>query len=147
MNDKITQINPFKRINDLERKIFKDSFFSNFPSLWSDEWKETASPSSELVENENSYYLTAEIPGMNKEDIKIEASDRHLRVYGERKEEHERENTRHHYSEISYGSFSREYNFPEKISESGIEASYRNGLLRIRIPKSAKSRLQKIEVK
>src|SRR5688572_17008787 len=104
---------------------------------------------SELTEDEKHYHLAVELPGMVKEDIKIEAGDKHLRIYGEKKEEKKsRENERRpHYSEFYYGSFNRDYHFPNSINKEQIQASYQKGILSLVIPKSAQSKLQQIEVK
>jgi len=138
---------PFKEIRELERRFFNDPFF--MPSLLENDWREVMQVPSELTEDEKHYHLAIELPGIAKEDIKIEASDKHLRVYGERKEEKKsRENERRgHYSEFYYGSFSRDYHFPNSINKEQIQAFYQKGILSLIIPKSAQSKLQQIEVK
>jgi len=122
-----------------------DPFF--FPSLYlGNEAREFLSVVSELTEDENNYYLSAELPGLEKKDIKIEADKKSLKIFGERKEE-KQESRRGHYSEIYYGAFSREYQFRETISEDKIKAAYQNGILELTIPKSAQSKPKQIEIK
>jgi HSP20 family protein len=146
MNNRSLKIrDPFREIRDLERKIWQDFFTPNY-------WPTTLAsqislPSSELTEDENNYYLTVELPGVDKENIKIEADEKNLKISGERKEERQKENARQHYSELIYGSFGREYRFREAIEEGKIKANYQNGILNLTIPKSGESKLQKIEIK
>jgi HSP20 family protein len=139
---------PFKEIREWERRLFNDPFF--VPSLLEkDYWGEIMHTPSELTEDEKHYHLAIELPGMDKEKIKVEAGDKHLRIYGEKKEEKKpRENERRpHYSEFYYGSFSRDYHFPNSINKEQIQASYQKGILSLTIPKSAQSRLQQVEIK
>jgi len=146
MNNRSLKIrDPFREIRDLERKIWQDFFTPNY-------WPTTLAsqislPSSELTEDENNYYLAVELAGVNKENIKIEADEKNLKISGERKEEKQKENARQHYSEIVYGSFSREYQFREIINKDQIKAAYDNGILKLIIPKSAHSKLKQIEIK
>ena len=146
MNNRSLKIrDPFREIRDLERKIWQDFFTPNY-------WPTTLAsqislPSSELTEDENNYYLAVELPGVNKENIKIEADEKNLKISGERKEEKQKANARQHYSELSYGSFSREYQFREIINKDQIKAAYDNGILKLIIPKSTHSKLKQIEIK
>lgn len=136
---------PFREIRELERRFFNDPFF--FPSLYlGNETREFVPVASELTEDENNYYLSVELPGMAKEDIKIEADKRSLKVSGEKKEE-KQASRRGHYSEFSYGAFSRDYQFRETISEDKIKAIYQNGILELTIPKSGEIKLKHIEIR
>jgi HSP20 family protein len=145
MNNRSLKIrDPFRRIRDLEKEIWQDLFS---PTYWPATLASQFLPSSELTEDDNNYYLVVELPGLAKENIKIEADKKRLKIFGERKEEKQKENARQHYSELSYGSFSREYQFRESIEEGKIQANYQNGILSLTIPKSGESELQKIEIK
>lgn len=146
MNNRSLKIrDPLHEVRNLERKILRDFFDPNY-------WPTTLAsqisfPPSELMEDEKNYSLTVELPGLTKENIKIEADRKRLRIFGERKEEVQKENVRQHYSELAYGSFIREYQFREAIEEGKIQANYQNGILKLTIPKSGESELQKIEIK
>jgi len=139
---------PFREIRELERRLFNDPFFMPGSLLEKNGGEITHAP-SELTEDEKHYHLAVELPGMDKENIKIEAGDKHMRVYGEKKEEKKpRENERRpHYSEFYYGSFSFSRHFPNSINKEQIQASYQKGILSLTIPKSTQSKLQKIEIK
>jgi len=130
-------------MRDLERRVWQD-FFT--PSDWTN-LSQGFLPLSELTEDENNYYLYTELPGLTKENIKVEADEKSLKIYGERKEQSEKEVARQHYSEFTYGSFNRVYNFSSTIDREKIQANYQNGILHLTIPKSGQSKLQKIEIK
>jgi len=69
-----------------------------------------------------------------------------LRIHAEKEEEKENNGKKYHYSEISYGSFTRTYNFPKTINSNDIKANYQNGVLKITIPKSEESKGKKIKI-
>ncbi len=144
MNNRSLKIrDPFREIRDLERRIWQD-FFA--PSDWT-MLPQSFHPLSELTEDESNYYLHTELPGLTKENIKIEADEKSLKIYGERKEQAKKTDARQHYSEFSYGSFSRVYNFPSVIDREKIQANYQSGILNLTVPKSGQSKLKKIEIK
>ena len=112
-----------------------------------DNWwttKDSLSTRCEITEDEKNYYYTLHVPGIKKEDIKIEIEDQTLRVSGERKEK--KENLKKHYSEISYGFFSREFVLPTTIEKEEIKASEKNGEYVITVPKSTQSKARQIEI-
>ncbi|KLL02097.1 MAG: heat shock protein Hsp20 [Mycoplasmataceae bacterium RC_NB112A] len=99
---------------------------------------------AEINEDEKNYYYVLHVPGIKKENIKIEIEDNTLRVSGERKEK--RENVKKHYSEISYGFFSREFVLPKAVEKDAIKASEKNGEYIITVPKSIQNEARKIEI-
>lgn len=101
---------------------------------------------SELQEDENNYYVKAELPGIPKEKIEVELVNNQLRIHAEKEEEKETTNKKYHFSEISYGSFTRTINLPRTANVQGIKADYQEGVLKITIPKSEESKGKKIEI-
>jgi HSP20 family protein len=101
-------------------------------------------PQVDIVEGENAYEIHVAVPGMNKEDFKIDLNDNYLTVSGERKfskkEEHNENKFR--FIETRYGSFSRSFSLPENIDSSKINAKYNNGILEITLPKDEKKALK-----
>jgi HSP20 family protein len=89
----------------------------------------------------------AEIPEMKKEDIKLNVSDDVLTITGERKYEKEEKNKKYHRVERSYGSFMRSFSLPENADGTKVSAEYKDGVLKIHLPKSEKSKPKAIEVK
>ncbi|CAI2179252.1 14398_t:CDS:2 [Funneliformis geosporum] len=103
-------------------------------------------PRSEFHEDKDNYFIETELPGVKKEDIKIDLEENILRIHGERKEKKDKENTKQHYSEVFYGSFTREFILPTSTEKEAIKAHYENGILSITVPKSAKSKARTIKI-
>jgi len=130
-------------MNKSSKLIRKNQIKRNWPkSLWDnflsspfdEEIWETIPFRSELQEDNDNYYVRAELPGLSKEKIDIELVNNQLRIHAEKEEEKEKNDRRYHFSEISYGSFTRTYNLPRTVNSKDIKADYREGT--IQIPKS-----------
>jgi len=94
---------------------------------------------SELKEDKDNYYIKAELPGIEKENIDIEIDTNKVSINAEKKEEKEENNKKSHFSEIYYGSFSRTYAFSVPVDVEGVKASSKNGILHLTIPKLVRS--------
>ncbi|MCS6824387.1 MAG: Hsp20 family protein [Cytophagaceae bacterium] len=101
-------------------------------------------PSVDLAEDDHNHYVSVSLPGMNKEDIKIEVKENVLAISGEKKEHKEENGKKYHLIENSYGSFYRSFRLPENANVDAIEASYVNGVLEVKIPKDEKKTSSKI---
>ena len=104
-------------------------------------------PAIEMEENENSYEVRAELPGLSEDDIHLSVNDNVLTIKGEKRTERtedEREDT--YYSERIYGAFQRSIKFDENIEEDSINAEYSNGILRVHLPKSEKRETKEIPI-
>lgn len=99
-------------------------------------------PRVDVVETENSYEIHLAVPGMNKEDFKIDLNENFLTISGERKFTREREKSNFHSIETQYGTFSRSFSLPDKVDAAKINAKYNNGILEITIPKDEKKTLK-----
>jgi len=95
-------------------------------------------PALDVYEEEGSVVVKAEVPGMAKDDIAIEVKNDILTIRGEKKVETEEKNRRYYRSERRYGSFTRSFYLPEDADTDNIKASYKEGLLELRIPKIEK---------
>lgn len=104
------------------------------------------SPASELTEQENHYMLSMDLPGMKKEDIKIEVADDTLVIWGERKQEKRDDANQIHRFERAYGSFKRSFALPNTINAEKVEARYENGVLELYLPKTEVAQARKIEI-
>lgn len=106
------------------------------------------SPSVDISETDTAYLIKGEIPGVNKEDVRISIEDKMLTMRGERKQEKEEKNKKFHRIERSYGSFMRSFRMPDDVDEANIKAEFKDGLLNITLPKSekAKAKAKAIEV-
>jgi HSP20 family protein len=104
-------------------------------------------PSVNVRETKDGYLFDFELPGMSPEQVEVTCDNGVLLVRGERTEERkEGEEGRYHVFERSYGSFSRSFQLPQGIDEDSIEASFENGLLRLRVPKAAIPQPRRIEI-
>lgn len=100
-----------------------------------------------VFEDEKSVIVRLEIPGMEKEDIQIEVNDGHLWVSGEKRFEHEGQEGRYRVFQCAYGSFRRSVALPAPVMVDQARASYRNGVLRIELPKQEKARPKIMNIK
>lgn len=103
-------------------------------------------PRVDVSETEKQYQITAEIPGIKKEDVKISIEDHVLTVRGERKEEKEEKGRKFHRVERYFGTFSRSFDLPQDIDEDHIDATFKDGLLTLEIPKKEMEKTKSIEV-
>lgn len=131
----------FDEMNRMVRNVFNDDW--NLPVYRDSIWN----PAVDVKENEGSFVLTADIPGLTKKDVKISINNRVLNLHGERKEEKKNEDGKFYYRERHIGSFSRSFQLPETVNEDGIQASFRNGVLSIELPKLEESLPKDLEIK
>lgn len=100
----------------------------------------------ELTESDQDYRIFADLPGMEKEKIKIMVEKDILTISGERARGNA-EDSKKIFSERFYGSFSRSFRLPENVEKSGVSADYKNGILEVSIPKKEETKPKEIEVK
>ena len=103
-------------------------------------------PPMDLVEAEGHFVLKADLPGLTESDVAIEVEDGTLRISGERKAEREESERGWYRIERSFGSFSRSLSLPDGVDTDSIDASFRNGVLEVRIPKPAERKPRRIEI-
>jgi len=104
-------------------------------------------PAFDISENEKEYVVTAEIPGIYAKDLDVTLSDGILTVKGQKKQEKEDKGENYHRVERSYGSFHRSFRIPEKVATEKVDASYKDGVLKLTLLKAETSEPKKIEVK
>ena len=127
---------------------YMDHFFEDAPAFLA-EAQRTFMLWCDVIENKTSYLLKFDIPGLNKEQIKVDLHDGVLTVSGERREERKEEDKDHrrHVTEVSYGSFLRTITVPQAVESERVEARYENGVLNVTVPKSDVSRARQISIK
>jgi len=106
----------------------------------------TLSPKVDIYETENSYVLNAELPGLKKEDIKIDLNDNTLTLKGEKKFEEKVEKENYVRVECSYGSFTRSFVLSDNVNAENITASYNDGVLKVTLPKKEEAKPKEIKV-
>jgi HSP20 family protein len=99
-------------------------------------------PRVDIVEAEKAFEIHVAVPGMNKEDFKLDLNDSLLTISGERKFTNEKKENNFHSIETQYGSFSRSFTLPENVDANNISAKYVNGILEITVPKDEKKTLK-----
>jgi HSP20 family protein len=104
-------------------------------------------PGAEITESEKAFDILVSLPGLSKEEIKIETKGDDLIISGERLNKRKEENGKVHLSEINYGSFTRSFYLPENVDKNKIEASYDHGMLQVRLPKGKGSMPKTIVIK
>jgi len=104
-------------------------------------------PAIDIEEGENEFIVTAELPGINKEDVNISITDNQLTVSGEIGETRDVQEKNYHVKERVRGKFSRSVALPTTIDSNNTEASYEDGILKIRLPKAEEAKPKQIEIK
>ena len=107
------------------------------------------SPSIDLHETEQAYEVTAELPGMEQKDVEVTLRDNALVLSGEKRQDHQEGEGGRRWSERSFGRFERYVALPEEVDADKVEAKFRNGVLKITLPKNPKARdkTRKIEIR
>jgi HSP20 family protein len=145
----ITRWNPWKELEEMEKRL--STVFGRVPVAGGEnkeaitvaEW----SPLVDITEDDKEYVIKAEIPEMKKEDIKVNVNEDVLTISGERKYEKEEKGKKYHRVERAYGSFMRSFTLPEDADAAKVSAEYKDGVLKVHLPKSEKAKPKSIEVK
>jgi len=101
---------------------------------------------SEVFDDDDNIVVRLEAPGMDKDDFELKVLDDHLVVRGEKRVERERTEGRYHVSECAYGRFERAIPLPEHVESGKAHAKYKNGVLRVDLPKAAPRRRRTVKV-
>jgi HSP20 family protein len=104
-------------------------------------------PNVNVAETDDVYEVTAELPGMDVKDVNVEFQNGMLWISGEKKEEKVEKGRTFHRIERNYGKFSRRIDMPGVIKETGIDAEFENGILKVVVPKSQELKPKQIKVK
>ncbi len=140
----VTRFDPFREIKELENRIFQNYV----PAVQNDKGINAFTPSVNTREDEKAYYIEVDLPGVKKEDIKVDVKENALTISGERKFKEEVKEDDYYKIETSIGKFSRTFTLPEDADVENIDAKSENGVLDIVIPKVKKEESVKtIEVK
>ncbi len=103
-------------------------------------------PAVNIAENENEITVTAEIPGMEKNDLDVSLTGDMLTIKGEKKVEHEEKSDNFHRFERSYGSFSRSLSLPCDVQHDKVDARYKNGVLTLKLPKAEQCKSKSVKI-
>ncbi|HEV8587302.1 MAG TPA: Hsp20/alpha crystallin family protein [Pyrinomonadaceae bacterium] len=144
----ITRYDPFRDLRSLQDEVNR-LFTGNVARTFDDEGIARGSwnPSVDIYENKEQIVLEAELPGMNREDFDLSIENNVVTLRGERRFEKKDDTDNYHRVERAYGSFTRSFTLPNTVTAEGATADYRNGVLRVTIPKREETKARRIEVK
>lgn len=142
--------NPFREMRSLQRDIdryFNEAVGSLEAPMPSGAAFAAFEPSCDLEETDTHFLLSLDIPGMKKEDIKIEIdSNNVLTISGSRKSEYEQKKSAFYQKERFYGAFQRSFALQGPVKSDQVEAQYHDGVLKVAIPKSEPTKVTQIKI-
>ena len=103
-------------------------------------------PVVDMFENDDSFVIKAELPGMGKDDIAVDVKDRVLTLKGERNYDNEVKEENYYRRERSYGKFQRAFSLPTDVDSDKIKADFKDGLLKIEVPKPVEQKPKQITI-
>jgi len=125
-----------------------DDLISSFFQPWeSPLWRTGRWPAIDVTEKDDHFLVHAEVPGCKPDDIDISVSGNILSISGEKKQQEEVKEKGYYHAERVFGSFRRDLTLSGDLDPNKIEATYKDGILNIKVPKSEKAKPVKIKVK
>jgi HSP20 family protein len=134
-------LNMQREINRMFDSFFRSEIPEGTPlaaSVWT--------PAVDIAEDDNGYVVKVELPGVNREQVKITMQDNVLSIRGEKKAEKESRGSSYHRVERSYGAFERCFSLPSNVKSDTIDATFKDGILTVSLPKAEESKPKQIEV-
>jgi HSP20 family protein len=126
------------RLHHPARKSFDsvvDDFFNSIPGLWNDGYSCINLAPVNITESADGFNLEVSVPGINKEDIKVNIEKGLLTISYDKKEEQKAEDVKSIRREFSHRSFKRSFTIADQINAEAIQAKYENGILKLYLPK------------
>jgi HSP20 family protein len=137
---------PFESLNQVQSRI-NNLFDESFGRSWSNaSTSRVWYPAVDILESKEAYLLRAELPGMNKEDFNLELKEGTLTLTGERKSTKPAEGVEYRTVERVNGKFVRSFTLPETVNHDGIQATYKDGILEIHVPKAEEAKPRQIQI-
>jgi HSP20 family protein len=144
----IVRWEPFRdlvTIQDRMNRIFDDAFRG--PGRSEEDWLGGSwAPAVDIYEHEGNLVLKAELPGIDPKDVDVRVENNVLTLRGERKFDHEVNRESCHRVERAYGTFSRSFTLPNVVDTQSIKAEYKDGVLRVTMPKREEAKPKQIQV-
>ena len=136
----------FEPFTEMER-WFDDFFNSGFELRPFGESMRGFNPTVDVSESDEAYTISAELAGLDEKDVEVSLENNVLILSGEKKSEHEDKSESYYPVERSYGSFKRSFALPAEVDPDKVEASFKNGVLTVTLPKTEHGQTKRIEVK
>jgi HSP20 family protein len=140
----LMRLDPFREFEDMSSRL---SRFFGRPMPADPDGFGVWSPAVDVEENDKEYLVKADLPEVNKADLKVGIEDGILTVEGERKQEREEKNRKFHRVERLYGRFVRRLSVPSDVDETKVAAEFTNGVLNVHMPKSPASKPRSVDIK
>ena len=146
----ITRWDPFKELENLHQHL--STAFGRTPWQKDAADKEpvllpTWAPLVDITEDEAEFLIKAELPEVKKEDVRVTVDNGVLTISGERKAEKEEKTVKFHRVERAYGSFVRSFTLPEGTDGAKVKAEFKEGVLKVHLPKSEEAKPRSIDIK
>jgi HSP20 family protein len=143
----IVRYDPFRDVRTLQEEVNR-LFSTNLTRGFGEEsiGRGAWNPSVDIYENKDHIVLEAELPGMKREDFELSVENNVITLRGERQFEKNEDSDNYHRVERSYGSFTRSFTLPQTVSAEGATAEYKNGVLRVTLPKREEAKARRIEI-
>lgn len=142
-------LDPWKDFGSLQERInriFDDTIRTLYPTDCEELEKGTWAPAVDIYETNDSFVVSADLPGLNKDEIQIDLKDNTLTLKGEKKFEEKVSKDNYIRVERSYGSFVRSFTLPQNVDPEKIKAKYKEGVLEVTIPKKEETKPKQIKV-
>jgi HSP20 family protein len=143
----IVKWNPFRELEEIQRRLNR-MFTDTAPRMMDEpffvaDW----APAVDIEEAEKTFNVKMDLPDVKKEDIKVEMHNGILTIQGERKQEKEEKDAKFHRIERQYGTFLRRFTLPTEVDEAHVAAEFKDGVLRVTVPKTVAAVVKPVEVK
>jgi HSP20 family protein len=142
-------LDPWKDFGSLQERInrmFDDTIRTLYPTDGEELEKGTWAPAVDIYETNDSFVVSADLPGLNKDEIQIDLKDNTLTLKGEKKFEEKVSKDNYIRVERAYGSFVRSFTLPQNVDPEKIKAKYTEGVLEVTIPKKEEAKPKQIKV-
>ncbi len=151
----VTPWRPFMDLTRWERdmdRMMEDFFGRRVRPWWPERLFRTdeldvRAPAVDVFEEKDDIVVKAEIPGMDKDNIEVKLTDHTLTIKGEKKKAEETKEENYYRSERSYGSFFRTLELPKDVHADKVKATFKNGVLEVRMPKTEEAKAKEVKVK
>ena len=140
--------NPWREMPTLHNRMtrFFDDPFMRLGRMTDDESMGMWNPAVDLYEKDDHFVIKAELPGVDKNDIKVDLKDRVLTLSGERTYDNEIKEENYYRKERSYGKFQRAFRLPADVDSDKIKAEFKDGVLQVEVPKPDEIKAKQVTI-
>jgi HSP20 family protein len=149
MNTTLARWNPVRELEEVQSRLASILPFQTLRKNGDKELMTVAewAPAVDITEDDKEYLVTAELPQVRKENVKVTVENGILSISGERKFEKEEKGKKYHRIERSFGSFLRSFDLPDDADATKVDAKFSDGILNVRVAKSESAQPKQIEIK